>query len=135
LDTGVVTLYLSQNPPKEIISLFHAIKKGTYEAYILNYVLLQTFKHLCKKLGVDSTRTIINSFISQVPLVNIEITPDLITKAGILKCQHSEILSYIDCMLLAFGMNNKMPFHTTEKRLKKIPNHMIQKLTIVKYRF
>ena len=44
-------------------------------------------------------------------------------KAGLLKCQHAKVLSYNDCFAIAYALNKKFTFHTTEKGLKEIqPN-------------
>lgn len=37
-----------------------------------------------------------------------------------MKCQHSNILSYIDCLTIAFSLNKKITLHTTEKNLGEI---------------
>ena len=42
---------------------------------------------------------------------------------------------YIDCMGIAISLSKKIPFHTTEKKLKQIPNNVLEKLKVVKYTF
>ena len=55
------------------------------------------------------------------------IVSPIITEAGLLKCQHYDELSYNDCFAVAYALNKKLTFHTTEKNLGKIlPNLRIK---------
>ena len=103
--------------------------------HILKPVLIETFKHLCHLHGIEFAKITILSFINQYPIHLIEFDIALIIKAGTLKCQNPKTLSYIDCMSIAYTLNSKITFHTTEKTLKKIPSTTLKRLKVVEYRF
>jgi PIN domain nuclease of toxin-antitoxin system len=135
LDTGVLSIYFSKSPTREVLSLIKGIQQGTIEAHILSPVLIEEFKHLCRLKGLNCAKTTLESFISQVPVKLINLSMPLLIKAGTLKCQYSVQLSYIDCMCIAYSLQTGIPFHTTEKTLKKIPGDTLRKLKVVKYKF
>jgi|SRR5271157_4140205 len=135
LDTGVLSIHFSQSETRDVRNLFQKIQQGNIEAHILNAVLIEEFKHLCRLRGVDSAKTLLQTFVQQFRIRQVDLTMPLIFKAGTLKCQYSAKLSYIDCMCIAYALNTKIPLHTTEKTLKKIPSTMLKKLKVVEYRF
>jgi len=123
-------LYLSKNPPEEIESLIKKIQNKEISAAVVAPVLIEVFKHLCVKNGKDFAINAFNSFRARVPLEIVQLTDSLIIAAGNLKCQYRETLSYIDCMVIAYAIEQKIALHTTEKELKNIP-----KLIVKKYNF
>nr|MDO8108908.1 PIN domain-containing protein [Candidatus Sigynarchaeota archaeon] len=135
LDTGVLTLFLARNCPLKVQELMDNIKKAKIEGHLLAPVLTEVFLHICKLDGIDSAKISMNSLLKQYPFKIGEQDTSLIISAGILKCQHRETLSYVDCMSIAYCLNNNCVFHTTEKKIKKIPGNTLQKLDVVKYKF
>ena len=87
LDTGVISLYLTQDITEEIKTLFSKIKSGTIEAYCVKPILTEVFYHLCQKRGLESAKAIFFAFLTQTPLIKIDLTEDLIARAGTLKYQ------------------------------------------------
>ena len=113
----------------------NSILKKNVKAYILKPILIEAYYHLCKLQGIEIAKISIGSFIKKYPIELIGITNDLIFSAGKLKCQNRKKLSYNDALTIAFCLNNQVEFHTTEKRLKKVPNNTLKRLKIKKYRF
>ena len=135
LDAGILTLYLAKNCPQKINELMTSIKAGTVEGHVLAPVLTEAFSHICKLDGIDDAKVSINTLLKEHPLHVGEQDTSLVVSAGVLKCQHRDSLSYIDCLSIAYCLNNKCTFHTTEKKLKKIPGNTLQRLQVVKYSF
>jgi predicted nucleic acid-binding protein len=135
LDAGILTLFLAKNCPPKIKALMGDIKAGTIEGHVLAPVLVETFFHICKLDGIDEAKVSINSLLKEHPLHVGEQDTSLVVSAGVLKCQHKDTLSYIDCLSIAYCLNNKCTFHTTEKKLKKIPGNSLLRLHTVKYAF
>lgn len=135
LDAGIVALFLAKDCPQKIKELMDKIKAGSVEGHVLAPVLIEAFFQICKLDGIDDAKVSLNSFFKQYPLVVGTQDTSLIISAGVLKCQHRNTLSYIDCMSIAYCLNNKCAFHTTEKQLQKIPGNTLQKLNVVKYKF
>jgi len=123
LDTGVITLLYSKNPPNPIISLFRDIKEKKIDAHIVSPIMSEVFYHICNLNGKVAAETIIATFLNTYPIILVNLNQTLIIKAGTLKCQHYQSLSYNDCFSIAYALNKKLTFHTTEKELGKIiPN-------------
>lgn len=123
LDTGIITHFYSENPPEEIIRLMKGIKKGTIEGFLLYPIIVEVYYHMSKILGKIGAETRIASFFNNYPIKLIHLNKSLVLKAGELKSEYPNILSYNDCMIIAFSLNNKITLHTTEKNLHKIlPN-------------
>ena len=135
LDTGVISLFFSNDRPADVEQLFNEIKGNKLEAYVLKEVLVEVFKHLCRLKGIEIASAHITSFIQTYPIRLIDLDLALIIKAGTLKCQNSEKLSYIDCMIVAYCLNEKITLHTTEKTIQHLPNETLQRLKLVKHRF
>jgi len=135
LDTGVISIFFSNNPTNQVKNLMKEIQKHKISAYLPKPVLIEAFFHVCKNDGKENAKITLVNFLEKFPLNLIEFDRNLIIHAGQLKCQHRNILSYIDCMGIAIALNRKIPFHTTEKTLKKIPNKVLEKLKVVKYSF
>jgi len=135
LDAGIVALFLAKDCPLKIKELMEKIKSGSVEGHVLAPVLIESFFQICKLDGIDDAKVAINSFLKQYPLHVGTQDTSLVISAGVLKCQHRTSLSYIDCMSIAYCLNNKFTFHTTEKKLQKIPGNTLQKMKIVKYKF
>ena len=123
LDTGVLTLFLSKDTPEPVTQLFKNIKEKKITAYIVTPLLAESFYHICKLKGKVDAETIIAAFLNTYPVKLMNLNQSLIIKAGLLKCQYSKKLSYNDCFGIAYALNKKLTFHTTEKSLGKIlPN-------------
>jgi len=105
------------------------------EAHVLKPVLCEAFVNICKINGKDHANQSITSFTRSFPLIQVELDESLVLFAGLLKCQHRDTLSYIDCMSIAYCINNKIEFHTTEKTLKRILPETSNKLKIIVYQF
>ena len=135
LDTGVISIFLSNNPTNQVISLMGGISKGEISAYLPKTVLIEAFFHVCKNDGLENAKVTLVNFLAKYPLNLVEFDENLIYYAGQLKCQHRNSLSYIDCMGIAIALTMKIPFHTTEKKIKNITSNVFQKLKIVKYSF
>ena len=120
LDTGIITYLYSKEPPKSILHFMDSIKARKIEAYVLSPIIVEAFYHICKLKGKANAETMIATFLKTYPIKIVNLNQSLIFKAGILKCQHRAELSYNDCYALAFSLNKKITFHTTEKSLSKI---------------
>ncbi len=135
IDTGVLSIYFSKDATKAVSELITKIKQKELEAHILKPVFVEVFWHLCRIHGIDAAKSILISFLNQVPIEEVELTLPLIIKAGTIKCQNPSGLSYNDCMCIAYALNMKIPFHTTEKTLKTIPNPVLRRLKVIEYKF
>jgi predicted nucleic acid-binding protein len=123
LDAGIITQFYSREPPKSILDFMNSIKTGNNEAYALSPTIVEAFYHICKLNGKASAETMIATLLKTYPIKIVNLNQSLIFKAGTLKCQHQTELSYNDCYAIAFSLNKKLTFHTTEKNLSKImPN-------------
>jgi predicted nucleic acid-binding protein len=131
LDTGIITQSYSKEPPKSILLFMDSIKAGKIEAYVLSPIIVEVFYHICKLKGKANAETMIATFLKTYPIKIVNLNQSLIFKAGILKCQHRAELSYNDCYAIAFSLNKKITFHTTEKSLSKI----LPTLKLKTYRF
>jgi predicted nucleic acid-binding protein len=130
LDIGPITLMLTKDSPKRIKDLFTKIKSKLINAYVVRPVLIEVYKHLCIANGKNFAQSGIIEIMDDYPLKMVEIDKSLIIKAGSLKCSYRTKLSYIDCIVIAFGLLNKLEIHTTEKNFPNIP-----KLKITPYHF
>lgn len=135
LDAGFLTLFLAKNCPVKIKELMSNIRAGSIEGHILAPVLVEVFYHVCKLDGIDEAKLAMMTLLKEYPLRVSEQNNSLVISAGVLKCQHKDTLSYTDCLSIAYCLNNKCTFHTTEKKLKKIPGNTLQRLQVVKYTF
>lgn len=111
------------------------IKAGTDEAHVLKPVLCEAYFNICKIKGKESANQSITSFTRAIPIIQVDLDESLVLFTGLLKCQHRETLSYIDCMSIAYCLNNKIEFHTTEKLLKRVLPETSWKLKVTKYQF
>jgi len=127
LDTGIITLLYSKGKPSQITTLFNQIRKDELEAHIVSPIITEAFFQICRLRGKVVAETIIATFLNTYPIKLINLNQSLIIKAGLLKCQHYNELSYNDCFAVAYALNKKLTFHTTEKNLGKIlPNLRIK---------
>ena len=135
IDTGILSIFFSKESTPEVDKLMERILNQSLECYILKPVLCEVFFHLCQLKGKDEANSMIMTFIRKYHPILVDLDEGLILETGLLKCQHHTHLSYIDCMSIGFCLNEKIPFHTTEKHLKSIPQNVLQKLNVVKYFF
>ncbi|MFO8019978.1 MAG: PIN domain-containing protein [Promethearchaeia archaeon] len=130
LDTGIVTQFYSKNPPKKIVNVINRIKKKELKASLLYPILVEIYFHICKLLGKDAAETRVASFLNNYSVKVINLNYSLIFKAGGLKCRYAHILSYNDCLLIAYALNKKITLYTTEKDLKKtVPSLKVKEYT------
>lgn len=120
LDTGMITLLYSKDTPQPILQLFKNIRDERIEAHVLSPLMAESFYHICKLSGKVAAETILATFLNTYPIKLVNLNQSLIIKAGLLKCQHAKILSYNDCFAIAYALNKRLAFHTTEKRIGKI---------------
>ena len=135
LDTGVIFQYFSKDCPSKVKILMHQISQQNVRAFVFKSVLIEVFNHLCKAYGKEKAKVQLISFIRKFHVIQLDLDESLVFTAGLLKCQHGNNLSYIDCISIAYCLNNKVEFHTTEKLLKKVPGNTLKKLKVVKYEF
>ncbi len=133
IDSGVLVHIFDDKSSQDISRLLKEIKDGTTSASILSPILCEVYFHLCRAKGREYASTKIVAMLDLFPLEIIHVNTPLIIKAGQLKCQNQKLLSYNDCLSIAYCMLNKVPFHTTEKKLKEMPNGVQQQLKVVKY--
>jgi predicted nucleic acid-binding protein len=127
LDTGPITLHFTKDEPKEISILMNDIKHQKTEAYVISPILVEVFKHLCIAKGKLFAESSISALQKNYPLIFVSLTNDIILKAGGLKCQYRRILSYFDCLVIAYALNERLVLHTTEKELPSIQNLRVKK--------
>ena len=120
LDTGMITLLYSKDTPQPILQLFKNLKEEKIEVHVLSPLMAESFYHICKLSGKVAAETILATFLNTYPIKLVNLNQSLIIKAGLLKCQHAKILSYNDCFAIAYALNKKLTFHTTEKSIGKI---------------
>ncbi len=135
LDTGVLSILLSENPTKKIQKLQKSAHAKKVECHILSPMLVETYWQICKLKGIEIAKIAITSFVRKFPHVLVDLDENIILKAGMVKCQHRTTLSYNDCISIAYCLNTKMEFHTTEKTIQKIKHNTLEKLKIVQYDF
>lgn len=131
LDTGIITQFYSKNPPKEILELMKDVKKKKIKSFVLYPILIEAYYHICRLLGNIAAETRIASFINNYPVKLVYLNSSLVFKAGELKCKHSNILSYNDCIIIAYALNKRIFLHTTEKNFHTI----FPTLKLKEYRF
>lgn len=130
LDTGPVTLHFTTDEPDEIAKLMNDIKQQKIEAYVILPILVEVFKHLCVAKNRPFAESCISTLQRNYPLTLVSLSNDIILKAGGLKCQYRRTLSYFDCLVIAYALNERLVLHTTEKELPPIQN-----LKLKKYQF
>ncbi len=128
-------MYFSADCTGKVTALMHRVHAGKDEAHVLKPVLCEAFFNVCKLRGKDEANRSITSFTHSFPVIQVDLDESLVLFTGLLKCQHRDTLSYIDCMSLAYCINNKIEFHTTEKKLKRILPETFNKLKVVSYQF
>ena len=135
LDTGPISLYFTKNHSKDIDLLFESIKTNHIKAFVIAPVLSEVYKHLCVANGKDFANSTLIALLKSLPIQVVSLNQSLILKAGELKCRFRKELSYIDAMGIALSLDQKISFHTTEKKLKSLPNNILTKLKTVTYSF
>jgi predicted nucleic acid-binding protein len=135
LDTGVVSLIFCKDPPDrtKIQKIFTGSLENQYEIYILSPIFSELFYHLCVINGKFEARTKILSLKKNYPINVVDISEDIFLYAGELKCKYRNLVSYIDCFCIAFCSLYKIEFHTTEKKIKKIPFEVQNCFKLISY--
>jgi predicted nucleic acid-binding protein len=136
-DTGVLSIYFGKDIPerKKILSILEKIATMTYEVHILSPVFSEVFYHLCKIEGKIEARTKLLSFKELYSISTIQLSDDILLKAGELKCQNRSILSFIDCFSIAYCLLEQIAFHTTETKLREIPQIISKRMNITSYKW
>lgn len=111
-----------KNTPREITLLMDKVKKDSENTFIAKEILIEVYKHLCVLKGTSYAESILQSFYRTYNVKLIDLTHELIVKAGKLKCRHRTRLSYNDCIAIAISLQKGAIFHTTEKNLPAIPH-------------
>lgn len=130
LDAGTIHQHFLRDPPVKIEELFKAIERGDIHAIVPEQVLVEVYKQICVESGKEQASVVVNTIYSGG---NIEVRPiskDIVIDAGKLKCQHRDVISYNDAIIMAMTIKEKATMHTTEKQLPKITG-----LNVVKYTF
>ncbi|MHA1674270.1 MAG: PIN domain-containing protein [Promethearchaeota archaeon] len=135
LDTGVIVLFTGKDVNDKIIRLFNAIRSKKITAFAMKTTILEVLNHLCILQGKSLALTRLVELLEEYPIIQVGLNDQIINQAGILKCQHRTTLSYNDCISIAYCLIENMSFHTTEKKLKKIPHNTLNNLRVVKYDF
>ena len=123
LDTGIFSIFFEDESrdKQKVIKLFNNIKEKKIEGYVINSVISEIYYHLCLLKGKDYATSKLVSLLKRYPINLVAPNLNNLILAGQIKCSDRKRLSYIDCLSIAYSLNNKIPFHTTEKQLKKIP--------------
>ena len=82
---------------------------------------------LCRKRGKAHAETSINHFNKEIPHTLVQLDRGAEFRAGALKCEHRDILSYADCMGIAVALQLNATFHTTEKDLPPLARLRVKK--------
>lgn len=127
VDTGIIALFLSSNPPIKVKEFINDIKSQKIDAITLALTFTEAFKHICVKKGKDYAKSALLAFQTEVPIEIIDMDVSLALEAGILKCQFRDKLSYIDSSLIALTIFQNGILHTTEKDLPDINGLKIKK--------
>jgi len=98
------------------------VRKDSENTLIAKEILIEVYKHLCVLKGNSYAESVLQSFFRTYNVKLIDLTHELIIKAGKLKCQHQAKLSYNDCIVIAISLQKGAIFHTTEKNLPAIPH-------------
>jgi len=114
LDTGLITLLFTEGCPQQITEFFNTIKKTEVDAHVPGPVLTEAFKHLYIAKGKQFAQSCIVKVIDDYHVVIDEMNKSVLMKAGALKCQYRNDLSYVDCFLIALAIFNKYEINTTE---------------------
>lgn len=133
LDAGVLGIYFSVDCTAQVHALMNDVREGKVHSCIVKPVVSEVFFHLCKGQGVSEATTQLVNLFKLYPIELVDMDQELLFSAGKLRCQHASTLSYIDCMSIAYCLASGAAFHTTEKRLKRIPNSTIRRLQVVTY--
>ncbi|MCF2140525.1 MAG: PIN domain-containing protein [Candidatus Lokiarchaeota archaeon] len=135
LDTGIIVLFTSKDPNEKIIQLFNSIREKEKTAFTMKTTIIEVINHLCILQGKSLALIRVAELLEEYPIIQVELNNQIINQAGILKCKHRTTLSYNDCISIAFCLIESISFHTTEKKIKKIPHNTLNKLQVVKYNF
>ncbi|WP_371806615.1 type II toxin-antitoxin system VapC family toxin [Candidatus Lokiarchaeum ossiferum] len=134
-DTGIFLMYFGKDSQsrEKILSILKGSLEGKYEIHVLKPVISEIVCKFCLLKGKDAARNNIYALLKRYPFHEIPLDYSLLFDSGILKAQDRIRLSYNDCFSITYCVLNKIPFHTTEKKLKNIPLPTLQKLKVVTY--
>jgi len=128
LDTGVITLYYSDEVPSKVEELFsQIISQNGIEAYVITAIIVEVYYKTCKFKGKERAENIINNFTKSIPHTLVQLDRSAEFKAGALKCEFRDKLSYADCMGIAIALQLNATFHTTEKEIPPIARLRVKK--------
>lgn len=136
LDSGLIVAFCSKNPPKKISKLFEKISEKQFHAMVVKFQISEIAFHLCKLYNKETTQQLIYSVIDKYNIQLLDPSTDLLVDVGLFRKNYPKILSYVDCIMLLLCNQEKIIFHTTEKRLKNLLSvDLINKVKIVQYAF
>jgi hypothetical protein len=135
LDAGILSIFFSKDSNDDADLLRVSIKANQVEAHVLKPMLCEAFFNICKSEGKDAAASKLATLMRIYNINQDDLDEPTINLAGTLKCQHRDKLSYIDCMNIAFCLNNKLALHTTEKSLRQILPETRKRLRVVSYKF
>lgn len=118
---------------EDIVKLVSNLKKGIFHAQVLAPLLCEVYFHLCRPRGKDYASMKVSSLPAAYSIEIIPVDMRITIRAGQLKCQYQHVLSYNDCLSIAYCLESKLTFHTTEKKLKTYPSYVLEHLKVVKY--
>lgn len=135
VDTGVLSIFFSRDCTLPVRELMNQVKNRTIQLLVMKEVLVELIRHLIDLHGRDAANTMVTSFLVEYPVRLVDLDMTLISKAGQLKSQYPAILSYIDCISIALALTMNIPFHTTEKSLKRLGGRLMSHLKPKTYIF
>ena len=125
LDTGVISLYISNH--EEILEEIRINKKKKYQfiASELNYIEL--FNHICREKGKINAQIIMENLRREEVINFLPVSEKVSILAGEIKCNHWN-LSLVDAVITAEALIRKVPIYTTETHLIDVGNLRIKKI-------
>ena len=130
-------MYFSQGSEarKKILQILKGSLERKYEIHVLKPVISEIVCKYCLIQGKEAARNEIFAFLKRYPFKEIPLDYSILFDTGILKAQDRIRLSYNDCFSIIYCVQNHIPFHTTEKKLKSIPLPTFQKLKVITYQW
>ncbi|MBN2152116.1 MAG: PIN domain-containing protein [Candidatus Lokiarchaeota archaeon] len=118
---------------EDIVKLVSNLKKGIFHGQVLAPLLCEVYFHLCRPKGKYYASMKVSSLPAAYSIEIIHVDMRITIRAGQLKCQYQHALSYNDCLSIVYCLESRLPFHTTEKKLKTYPGAVLEHLQVVQY--
>ncbi len=135
LDTGIFSMFFEDNSRDQprVVQLFTDFREKKIEGLVIKPVISEVYYHLCLLKGKEYATSKLISLLHLYPLRLISPGLNDLMLAGQIKCSDRKRLSYIDCLSIAYSLNNNIFFHTTEKLIKYIPVKTLERLKVITY--